>query len=130
VSDWESGLNGDRIELEALIGVELDLQVGLSRGDGVQLDAQSADDAENGAKLRIAARGERLVEALAAESGLPSHLGHALGARDVPESRSDDARIALLECSFEVSDNVGIALQMVGRVPSFCFRLSHLASEF
>jgi len=61
----------------------------------MQLDAQRAHDPENRAKLRITAGGQRLIEALAAESGLTSHLSHALGARDVPESRSYDARIAL-----------------------------------
>jgi hypothetical protein len=94
----------------------------------MQLDAQRAHDAENRAKLRVAAGGKRLVEALAAKPGLSSNLRHALGTRDVSQGRSYDTRITVLECGFKVRDDVPVALQIVGRVPSLCFRLRHAVS--
>jgi hypothetical protein len=64
----------------------------------VQLKPQRCDYFEDGCELRIACRRQCLLQALAAQTGLSSDLGHSLGARDITQCCGDKGRVTFFEC--------------------------------
>ena len=75
------------------------------------------NDFHDGGEFRPPVRRQRLVKALAPKPGRARDRGHALGTRDVAERGSDQRRVAVLERRVEVGRDVGVALEVLGRIP-------------
>ena len=83
----------------------------------LELEAERPHHFQHGGEFRVSLRRQRLVEALAPETGRLRDLRHALGAGDNAESGSDQRRIAVLEHRVEILRDILVGLQICRGIP-------------
>ena len=87
---------------------------------GVQAQTKGPHDFQHRAELRIAVRRQRPIKAFSSNASLSRKLAHAFGAGDVAERFGDDAMVAVLQGSLEVSGDVAWVFEQRGVVISSC----------
>ena len=81
-----------------------------------QLHAQGAGYLDHGIESGIGAGCQCLVKALAAESSVSRHLGHATCTGDIAERKEKVVEVAALQNNADVLGDRCVVIQVTGRV--------------
>lgn len=88
-------------------------------GLGPDMNAQSANHFDDSGQFRVSTAGQRLIQSLTGQSGIPCEIGHSFGSGNVTQGSTYQAPIAgiFIQASVKVCRHFIVGSQVVYHIP-------------